>query len=113
MGRKGLFIDYEFCTGCKTCVVACKMEKDLPQEQYGIVVSEVGPWEITPGDHRWQYSYVPIPTDQCDLCAERREAGKTPICVQSCQADVMKYGDIAELQAGMEAKTKVMLYTLE
>lgn len=113
MGRKGLFIDYEFCTGCHTCEVACKMEKHLPEEQWGIKIAEIGPWEITPGDHHWQYSYLPIPTDQCDLCAERRAAGKVPICVQSCQANVMKFGDVEELQADMQAKTKVVCFTIE
>lgn len=113
MGRKGLFIDYEYCTGCKACVVACRMEHSLPLDQYGIVVSEVGPWEITPGDNHWQYSYVPIPTDQCDGCLGRRELGKPPICVQSCQANVMKFGDIDDLMADMKDKTKVVCYTIE
>ena len=24
--KYGMLIDYEFCTGCKTCIVACKQE---------------------------------------------------------------------------------------
>lgn len=113
MGRKGLFIDYEFCTGCKACVVACRMEHGLPIDQYGIVVSEVGPWEIVPGDNHWQYAYVPIPTDQCDACVGRREMGHEPICVQSCQANVMKFGEIEDLMKDMQDKKKVMCYTVE
>lgn len=113
MGRKGLFVDYEYCTGCQTCEVACKIEKSLPEGQYGIKLAEIGPWEITPGDHRWQYDYIPVPTNQCDLCADRVEMGKQPICVQSCQAAVMKYGDVADFAEDMEAKTKVVLYTVK
>ncbi len=108
---KGLFIDYEYCTGCKSCVVACKMEKALPQEKYGIVVTEIGPWPID-DTHHWQYAYIPTPTDICDLCADRVAKGKEPTCVKHCQAAVMKYGEIDELAKEMTNKTKVVLYTV-
>ncbi len=32
--RYGLLIDYEFCTGCHACEVACKMELSLPNGQW-------------------------------------------------------------------------------
>lgn len=111
MGRKGLFIDYEYCTGCHACEMACQMEHGLPVGRYGIKVAEIGPWQIE-GD-KWQYDFVPIPTDECDLCAERVAAGKKPTCVHHCQAAVMKYGDIEELQASMNEKRKVVTFVLE
>lgn len=111
MGRKGLFIDYEYCTGCHTCEVACKMEKGLPQEQWGIKIAEIGPWPIE--GHKWQYAYLPVPTDQCDLCADRVAKGKIPTCVKHCQANVMKYGEVESFAADMQAKTKVVCFTLE
>ncbi len=113
MGRKGLFVDYEYCTGCHSCEVACKMEHHLPQEQFGIKVCEIGPWEIIPGDNHWQYTYIPVPTDQCDLCVGRTEMGKLPTCVQHCQANVMKYGEVADFAKDMESKKKVVCYTVE
>ena len=29
MAQHGLLIDYEFCTGCHACVMACKVEMGL------------------------------------------------------------------------------------
>ena len=110
MASKGLFIDYEFCTGCHACEIACQVEHGFPVGQCGVYVAEVGPWQIE-GDH-YQFDYVPIPTDQCDMCADRLELGKKPTCVHHCQAKVMKYGDIDELAADMHAKTKVVTFVV-
>jgi len=30
MPRDGLLIEYGYCTGCQSCVVACKQEHDHP-----------------------------------------------------------------------------------
>ena len=38
-----------------------------------------------------------VPTDQCDLCADRVEKGKLPTCVKHCQAGCMQYGSVEEL----------------
>ena len=111
MAEYGLLIDYEYCTGCKTCTMACQVEKDLPQGRDGIVVKEVGPWQIE-GD-TWQYDYIPVPTDECDLCAERVAAGKKPSCVAHCLADVMRYGTIEELAVEMTRKPKQLLFVLK
>jgi len=110
MALKGILIDYEYCTGCHTCEVACQMENDLPPGRFGMKVNEVGPWEIE-GD-RWQYAYIPTPTDECNLCVERVAKGKTPNCVQHCQADVMRYGTLAELEKELEKKPKQALYAI-
>ena len=114
MERKGLLIDYYYCTGCRSCEVACAMELGIPVGQYGIKVHEVGPWEY--GEHgggqkEWQLSYVPVPTDQCDLCEERVAAGKQPSCVHNCQADAMRYGTLEELAEYMgDSSHQVMFF---
>ena len=38
MAKKGygLLIDYEYCTGCYSCEVACKNELKLPHGKWGI-----------------------------------------------------------------------------
>ena len=70
MSKQALLIDYEFCSNCHTCEVECKMEHGFPEgTANGIKVFEVGPWQIE-GD-RWQLTYMPVPTDMCDLCADR------------------------------------------
>ncbi|RLF04803.1 MAG: oxidoreductase, partial [Thermoprotei archaeon] len=35
MPKYGLLIDYEYCTGCHTCEVACKQEHNLQPDQWG------------------------------------------------------------------------------
>jgi Fe-S-cluster-containing dehydrogenase component len=109
MARYGILIDYEYCTGCHTCEVACKMEHNLPTGQYGIKIAEIGPWQIS--DDKWQLSYIPVPTDQCNLCGKRLSKGKQPACVHNCQSGVMKFGTVEELTNEMNKKSRMVLFT--
>lgn len=108
MAQNGLLIQYQFCTGCHSCEVACQMEHKLPVDQWGIKLAQIGPWQIS--EEKWQYEFVPIPTDQCDLCADRVAKGQKPTCVKHCQSAVMEYGPVDELAKKMEGKTKVVLF---
>ena len=103
---KGILIDYEYCSGCQTCMMACQVERKLPIGRYGIVVNTVGPWAIDKENDVWQYDYIPTLTDECDLCESRVAKGKLPSCVMHCQAAVMKYGDLETLLAEMQKKHK-------
>ena len=107
----GLLIDYEFCTGCHSCEVACRTSHELGLGQFGIKILQDGPRECTDG--KWEYTYLPMPTHLCDLCAERVEGGKLPSCVHHCQDAVMVYGTIEELAAkATEAgKDQIVIYT--
>lgn len=87
MGNYALVIDYKYCTGCHTCEVACRKEKGLPVDQWGIRLSEQGPVKL---GGKFMWNYVPIPSDLCDLCAERIEEGKRPSCVHHCLAKCME-----------------------
>lgn len=107
MTTYGLLIDYEYCTGCQSCEVSCKEEHDYPVGKWGIRVLDDGPWEIENGRMNW--NKVPMPTDLCDLCADRTSRGREPICVHHCLADVMKYGPIEELVKLMDEKPKQIL----
>lgn len=105
----GLLINYEYCTGCKSCEMACSVEHGIPIGKFGIKLEQVGPWQIS--EKRWQNDCVPVPTDMCDLCAARVAKGKKPTCVKHCQADVMEYGPVDELAAKIaQAKTKYVLF---
>lgn len=105
----GLLIDYEFCTNCHGCEIACKREHDIPEGKWGIKVYEVGPWNIE-GDE-WQLKYLPVPTDMCDMCQERTEKGKLPACVHSCFTGCMEYGTIEELSSRLTRKPSQVLFT--
>lgn len=104
----GLLINYEYCTGCHSCEVSCQMINELPVDRWGIKIQKVGPWQIA--DDVYQYDFVPVPTDQCNLCAERTAKGKKPLCVKHCQSLVMEYGAVAELAAKIDGKTKSVLF---
>ena len=109
MAKYGLMIDYEYCTGCHACEVACSMEHNLPDGKCGIKIAEIGPWKI--GDDKWELTYVPIPTVLCDLCGRRVAAGKKPACVHHCQAKVMSFGTVEELAKQMTEKSRMVLFT--
>ena len=109
--EKGIIIDYDWCTGCHSCEMACQMEHGFPIGQSGVKVFEVGPWQID-GSKKWQYDYMPVFTDMCNLCASRTEEGKLPTCVQHCQADCMRYGDLSELHGALADHKKQVLYAL-
>jgi len=106
--RKGLLIDYEFCTGCHACETACKMELDLPLGQYGIKIAQDGPRELPDG--KWELNYLPMPTSLCDLCEKRVGEGKLPTCVHHCQSACMHYGTVEELSKKMDQKSKTVLF---
>lgn len=106
---KGILIDYNWCSGCQACKVACQKEHGLPPERSGIVINQVGPWCIE-GD-TWQYEFVPVPTDECDLCAARTSKGKLPTCMHHCQANVITIGDFDDLAKAAAGKAKHVLYT--
>ena len=36
----GLYIDYEWCSGCHSCELACKQEHSLKTDEWGIRVME-------------------------------------------------------------------------
>ena len=90
----GILIDYEYCTNCHTCEVACKKVLDLPVGQYGI-----------------NWNKIPVPTDLCDLCAERTAEGRLPSCVHHCQSGIMYYGTLEELAAKLAEKPKMVLFS--
>jgi|GEM_PF-180393 len=111
----GLLIDYEYCTGCQSCEVACKEAHGYPVGKWGIRVYDDGPWEIEGGlkssDPKiYNWNKIPVPTDLCDLCVARTAQDKDPLCVHHCLANVMQYGSIAELAPKLAEKTKQVLF---
>ena len=104
---KGLLIDYEFCTGCHSCEVACKKHLKLEKGQFGIALAQDGPRKKPDG--KWDYNFVPIPTEICDLCEDRVKAGKQPTCVHHCQSFAISYGTVEELCAKID-KAKMALF---
>ena len=100
-----LVVDYDYCSGCHTCEIACQQEHGFAPDQYGIKLTQVGPDQIT--ERKWQYDFVPVPTDRC---AKRQDSGKVPSCVQHCQAGCIYVGTLDEVSDKL-GKGKVVLFT--
>ena len=107
MATYGLLIDYEYCTNCGSCQVSCKEEHGYPVGKTGIAVHADGPWAID--EDNWNFNSSPLPPDLCDLCADRTERGREPICVHHCLANVMSYGEVEELAKRLADKPKQLL----
>lgn len=106
MSRNGLLIDYDFCTGCHTCEVACQQEHDFPPGKCGIKLTK---YEYETYS-KLSIDYLPFPTDLCDLCMDRVRDGQLPSCVKHCQAAVMKFGPVADLVNDLEQRHKRVLF---
>lgn len=105
-----LFLDYEYCSGCHSCELACRNEIGLGLGEWGIKVHEDGPRETKDGTIHW--NYYAVPTEFCTLCAERVAGGQQPACVQVCQGRCLQYGTIeecAQMLANKGGKGLVML----
>ena len=104
---QGLLIDYEYCTGCRACEVACKQEYNHPPGVGGMKVMEI--LQQLPKEKMY-LSYVPFPTEMCILCAPRMKLGKPPACVKHCMADCIRYGAVEELSKEAEKKARMVLW---
>jgi Fe-S-cluster-containing dehydrogenase component len=103
----GLLIDYEYCTGCHTCEVACAQEYGWQAGTSGMKVIEVV--EKLPNDRAY-LAFLPFPTELCVLCVRRTTQGLSPACVQHCMATCMKYGRIEDLALELKAKPRQVLW---
>lgn len=102
MTQRAMIINYEFCTGCRTCEVACQQEHGYDPEKTGIALYSQGPFQIE--GKRWNWNWIPTLTDLCDGCATRVAKGKLPACQHHCQARVIKVGAVDDLASDMGPK---------
>ncbi len=106
--RCGLLIDYEYCTGCMACEVACAQEfRRKPNTTKGIKVMEI---EQRLSETRGYLTYLPFPTENCVLCSHLTSKGKDPACVRACMAACMQYGPLSELSKELEKKPRMVLW---
>ncbi len=106
MAKFGLLIDYDYCTGCHTCEVACQQEHDFEAGFNGIRVTEFE-YETRTGV---AIDYLPYPTDLCNLCGQRQAEGLLPSCVKHCQSRCMRFGRLQDLVKEMEQRPKTVLF---
>lgn len=85
-------IDAAKCIGCRYCQIAC------PYDARSFITSNtVG---YFPGKGLTAHEKLVYPSHQvgtvekCNFCADRLVEGKEPMCVQSCPAQAMTFGDL-------------------
>lgn len=111
MGSKGLLIDYQWCTGCQSCEIACRNEHGWDLNHHGIKVLELGPFDYE-DNGKVDWSFIATPTTLCDLCEERVEAGGVPSCQLHCLAGVIEFGSVEDLAKKMaEKQGRVTIFT--
>lgn len=106
--KNGLLIDYEYCTGCFACTVACCQEHGWEAPLSGIKVMEIV--QDLPKDKAY-LTFLPFPTELCVLCNKRTKKGLDPACVKHCMANCITYGNLKELAKGLEEKSRMVLWS--
>ncbi len=112
MTMKGIMVDANYCTGCEACILACQQERGFTENEFGITVTQLGPFRLNPDKKEFEYDFIPQFTDWCNLCAQRTEKGKLPSCVQQCQAQCLTYGTVEEL-AKQATSPKHVIYSIK
>ena len=95
MTKNALLVDYQYCSGCHSCELACRNVLGLGLGQWGIKLAQVEPFELDDGSFEWIYQ--PIPTKLCDGCEERVAEGKKPACVHNCLAFCLEFGTLEDM----------------
>ena len=104
----GLLIDYEYCTGCYACQVACCQEHGHQAGCSGMQVIE----QVQTLPHGKAYlCFLPFPTELCILCKPRTNKGQIPACVQHCMANVITWGRLEELAKHLGQKPRMVLWS--
>jgi Fe-S-cluster-containing dehydrogenase component len=104
----GLLIDYEYCTGCYACRLACCQEYGHAAGMSGMeVIEKVQP---LPQDKAY-LTYLPFPTELCVLCKPRTNKGLEPSCVKHCMADVIQFGRLEDLAQKLGQKARMVLWS--
>ena len=112
MSIKGILVDYYYCSGCHTCEIACAVSHELPNDQAGVVLTHVGPWEASDGT--WVEDYIPHFTNNCNLCQNGESAHDgMPMCAHHCQSQCITFGDIAKLSEELAKKPNQVLFALD
>jgi len=104
----GLLIDYEYCTGCLACTLACSQEYGWEPGMSGMKVNEI----VQNLPHEKHYlTYLPFPTELCVLCRPRTKKGLPPACVQHCMANVIRWGRLEDLAKALGTKPRLALWS--
>lgn len=80
---------------------------DYGVDRMGVKVQKLGPWRSPKGG--WQYDFMPIPTDWCDLCEGLHPKGSMPACAMKCTYSVIKFGTLERMSEFASIKGKQII----
>lgn len=86
--QPAFFLDTQICTGCKTCMIACKDKHDLPEgvRWRRVVEFSGGEWQPLADGTFNQNVFAYYLSVSCNHCQD-------PICVRSCPSKAMQQDD--------------------
>ena len=93
-----ILVNLHRCTGCWTCSMACKVQNELPDEDFWVTVRTLGSGEgIDRPAGTWpdlHMSWMPVWSKDCVRCGKRLAEGhKEPFCVKCCPNGALTYGE--------------------
>lgn len=83
----GLVANLQLCMGCLACEVACRQKNDREGDGRGIQVFTLGPYEV---NGELCMDFVPLASNECDLCESCRTAGEDPFCAEICPTQALE-----------------------
>ncbi len=102
-------IDYDICIGCAYCAVACPYQARFRVDEENAAFGEGSMRHEVTSEH-WDRKGV---AQKCTFCLDRVEPGlangftpgidheATPVCVNSCIADALHFGDIDDPESNV------------
>lgn len=103
MAKNALLFNYEYCSGCHSCEIACRNHLGIGLGKWGIKVTEVEPFRIDERERdNMEWIFQPVPTRLCDGCEDLVAAGEKPACAHHCLSFCIEYGTMEEMAARAE-----------
>lgn len=86
-------VDYDWCIGCRTCMVACPYgARHFNWGRVNLASEEVNPNTHILGNQPREKGVV----EKCTFCIHRVREGRYPACVEICPVGARKFGNLLD-----------------